>query len=79
MGSAPLVTKMGTLKGHLVVKYGQNHRKTTFSPFGEHGFLVGRRTLFFFWVMIWILHIGRARRGVLTVVYQLNLSTLVAG
>ena len=69
----------GTPKGAFLRKYGQNHRNTTFPPFGGHGFLVGKRTSFFFWVLIWVLHIDRARRGVLTVVNQLNLSTLVAG
>ena len=39
-----------------------NHCKTTISPLFRHVFLVNKRTLFFFGgLVIWMLHIGRAR------------------
>ena len=54
---------VGILKGHgWGGKSGQNHCKTTVSPRGKCVFLVSKRTLYFFWVVVvWMLHIGRAR------------------
>ena len=40
----------------------QNHCKNTFSPLFGRFFLVSKRTIFFFWrVIVWMFHIGRAR------------------
>ena len=40
----------------------QNHCKTTVSPLYGRLFMVSKRTIFFFWeVVVWMLHIGRAR------------------
>ena len=51
-----------SLKGHFGRKSGQSHYKTTVSPRVKCVFLVSKRTLYFFWrVVVWMLHIGRAR------------------
>ena len=43
-------------------RYGQTDCKTKFSPLVCCGFLVSKRTIFFFWgLVIWMLYIGRAR------------------
>ena len=54
---------VGIPKGAYGRKSGQSHCKTTVSPRGNRVFLVSKRTLFFFWgEVVWMLHIGRARR-----------------
>ena len=51
---------MGILGG----KNGQKNRKTTLSPLVRRVLRVNKRTLFFFWgLVIWMLHIGRARHS----------------
>ena len=53
---------VGIPKGACGEKSGQNHCKTTVSPRGKCVFLVSKRTLYFFWeVVVWMLHICRAR------------------
>ena len=53
---------VGIPKGAYGGKSGQNHCKTTVSPRDKCVFLVSKRTLYFFWgVVVWMLHIGRAR------------------
>ena len=53
---------VGIPKGAYGGKSGQNYCKTTVSPLSKSVFLVSKRTLFFFWGMVvWMLHIGRAR------------------
>ena len=53
---------LGIPKGACGEKSGQMHYKTTSSPRGSCVFLVSKRTLYFFWVVVvWMLHIGRAR------------------
>ncbi len=53
---------VGIPKGAYGGKSGQNHCKTTVSPLSKSVFLVSKRTLYFFWGMVvWMLHIGRAR------------------
>ena len=53
---------VGIPKGAYGEKSGQSHCKTTVSPRGKCVFLVSKRTLYFFWVVVvWMLHIGRAR------------------
>ena len=53
---------VGIPKGVCGRKCGQIHCKTTVSPRDKCVFLVSKRTLYFFWgVVIWMLHIGRAR------------------
>ena len=50
-----------SLKGHMGGKSAQIYRKTTVSTRGKCVFLVSKRTLYFFWeVVVWMLHIGRA-------------------
>ena len=52
----------GTPKWSYWVKRRQIHWKTTFSPLYGRLFLVSKRTNFFFGrVVVWMLHIGRAR------------------
>ena len=49
---------MGILGG----KGWQKHHETTFSTLFGRFFLVSKRTFYFFWgVICWMLHIGRAR------------------
>ena len=53
---------VGTLSGHFWEKGWQNHCKTTVSPLYGRLLLVSKRTIFFFWgVVVWMPHIGRAR------------------
>ena len=53
---------VGIPKGAYGGKSGQIHFKTTVSPRDKCVFLVSKRTLYFFWgVVVWMLHIGRAR------------------
>ena len=53
---------VGIPKGACGGKSGQNHCKTTVSPLSRSVFLVSKRTLYFFWgLVVWMLHIGRAR------------------
>ena len=53
---------VGIPKGACGGKGRQNHCKTTVSPLLKCVFLVSKRTLYFFWeVVVWMLHIGRAR------------------
>ena len=53
---------VGIPKGAYGWKSGQIYRKTTVSTRGKCVFLVSKRTLYFFWwVVVWMLHIGRAR------------------
>ena len=52
---------VGILNGAYGGKSGQIHCKTTVSPRDKCVFLVSKRTLYFFWeVVVWMLHIGRA-------------------
>ena len=53
---------VGSPKWTLWGKGWQRHRETTFSPRIGRFFLVSKRTFLFFWgVICWMLHIGRAR------------------
>ena len=56
------VYSVGILRRACGGNSGQMHCKTTSSPRGNCVFLVSKRTLYFFWgVVVWMLHIGRAR------------------
>ncbi len=76
---------VGIPKGACGEKSGQMHYKTTSSPRGNCVFLVSKRTLYFFWeVVVWMLHIGRASLGLtgglsFLVNCLLNLPILVGG
>ena len=53
---------VGTPNWACWVKSGQKNRKTTVSPMVRRVFLVNKRTIFFFWwLVLWMLHFGRAR------------------
>ena len=53
---------VGTPNGACGVRYGQTDCKTKFSSLVYCGFLVSKRTIFFFWgLVIGMLYIGRAR------------------
>ena len=53
---------MGTPNGACGERYGQTDCKTKFSSLFYCGFLVSKRTIFFFWgLVVWMLYIGRAR------------------
>ena len=75
---------VGTPKWALWEKSGQKHRETTISPLMRRLFLVSKRTVNFFWVLVvWMLHIGRApvlgKSTSHLASFRLSLSTLVGG
>ena len=48
--------------GHFWRKAGEKHGKTMVSSLLGRFFLVSNRTIFFFfWVFLWVLHIGRGQ------------------
>ena len=52
---------VGTPKWAFLEKDWLKHCKTMISPFIGRLFLVSKRTFYFWWVIRWMLHIGRAR------------------
>ena len=59
--SAMMHIRWAHLTGHFVGKAGKKHCKSMFSPLFGRFFLVRKRTFFGRGVVVWMLHIGRAR------------------